>query len=619
MRILWVSIAAGSDLSPILLSPPGGYEYLAKVMDQYHRAFYVYDDFCSAGNHFPERGLMCNAGDEASAPPMDEACTERPWSGLNCIKCRFNSNGPNWGGWLFVNSVVPVEHKDPQPNWGDFPGGGHNLTGATRLTFRARGKEGGERVRFFCLGMGRRASTGCASAPHPGSSRKVSSSYVTLTREWCEYAIPLTGKNMTNVLLGFGWQTKSALNDFDDITFYLDEISYDLPRPDAPRFLVSYQTLDSGEDFDLVMRNCAFTYDNALALMAFMEAGDRPRAKLIADALVYAQEHDRYYTDGRLRNAYQGGDLAPPPGWAQGSEKCPARLPGWWDKAQGRWLEDSMAAGTYAGNMAWAMLALLAYYEQVGGKEYLEAVEKMGAWIEQHCRDERGAGGYTAGYEGWEPEPHKLEYKSTEHNLDLCAVFQRLYLITGEHKWRRRAAYAKCFVRAMWDNQEQKFWTGTTADGATIFRDVVPIDIQIWALLALKDEYHVYEGCLDFAESGFSVCRGCDYNQDADGIWYEGTAHLAAGFSFTGQRKKWEHTLAFLHEAQDSTGGLHAADRDETSTGFHLNIGGPWVYYQRLHVGATAWLVLAEHSANPFWMGRESLGLWASAGKRNAG
>ena len=80
---------------------------------------------------------------------------------------------------------------------------------------------------------------------------------------------------------------------------------------------------------------------------------------------------------------------------------------------------------TYTGNVAWAMLALLAYYDLQGGHQYLVAAERMGDWVERYCRDTQGAGGYTGGFEGWEPTPRKLTYKSTEHNIDLYAAFQR--------------------------------------------------------------------------------------------------------------------------------------------------------------------------------------------------
>jgi len=395
--------------------------------------------------------------------------------------------------------------------------------------------------------------------------------------------------------------TNASQNDNHDIAFYLDDIRYDKARPDAPRFLVSYATIPSTRDFDVVMHNVAFTYDNAVALLAFLASGDVGRAKLLADALVYAQQHDRFYTDGRLRNAYQGGDLVLPPGWTPNGRANTVRMPGFWDSGQRKWYEDKFQVSTHTGNVAWAMLALLAYHEAVVKTDhspYLEAAQRMGEWVERNCRDARGAGGYTGGFEGWEPSPTKLTYKATEHNIDLYAAFQRLYLITGDERWRERASHAKRFVLAMWDDTEGKFWTGTRDDGVTINQDVGPLDVQAWAVLAFKEEEgKPYWKALEYAERYQRVGKGFDFDADCDGIWYEGTAHMALAYHFTRQEAKWRELIVFLRSAQEE-GGLPAADKEGLTTGFD------WFYFRRLHVGATAWLVLAEHGVNPFWFGR---------------
>lgn len=603
--LVWVTVgtlsAWSGPYSRVAVS--SGTEYLSKVMDQYHEVFYVYDDFLSAGNHFAERGQMCNEGDEDSVPAMDEAWTNDPHSGLSCIRCEFKSRKSNWGGWFFLNGALPAKAKNSQLNWGEVPGAGHNLKGATRLTFWARGEKGGEKVRFFSLGIGRNPNSGAPNAPHPDSARQVSSPYVTLSTEWKQYSFKLQGLDMTNVLLGFAWQTKSTINRQKDVVFYLDDIAFDKPRLEDPRLLVSYETKNSGDEFDLMLRNVAFTYDNAVALMAFIANGETKRARLLADALVYAQEHDRWYSDGRLRNAYQGGDLALPPGWLPNGKKGSARLPGWWDKDRSQWLEDPTMAGTSAGNMAWAGLALLACHETTGGEKYLYAAQKIARWLEKNCRDGRGAGGYTAGFEGWEPAAEKLTYKSTEHNIDLYALFKRLYRLTGNAEWKERAEHARKFVQSMWDAQEHKFWSGTGGDGITVFRDVVPVDVQAWSLLALKEDSVPYWKGLTYADAMHRVGRGYDFNQDSDGIWFEGTAQMALAFMVKGEPGRRNSIVHFLKSTQDESGGVMAADRDALSTGFYQQDGTPWLYYKRLHVAATSWLVLAERSANPFWLG----------------
>ncbi len=97
---------------------------------------------------------------------------------------------------------------------------------------------------------------------------------------------------------------------------------------------------------------------------------------------------------------------------------------------------------------------------------------------------------------------------------------------------------------------------------------------------------------------------GFDFNEDRDGLWYEGTAQMAEAYAFENQNSAWRSRIDLLEAAQDPSGGIVAANKDGLTTGFGLPDNmGPWLYYQRLHVGATAWLALAEMRINPFWFG----------------
>lgn len=575
--------------------------YLSGRMDRYHDVFYIYEDYSSAGNHFHERGLFGGPSASNLIPVMEEECRTQPYSGNTCIKCVFKGDAGNWGGWCFLNGVFEAGAQTPRQNWGEFPNAGYNIEGATRLTFWARGRDGGERVEFFCGGIGRNPATGTPNQPHPDSLQRVGLGVVTLSTAWKQYTMDLRGKDLSCVLQGFGWSTTAARNGKKDIEFYLDEIQYDQNRENDPHFMVSYETLTNSNKFDLVMRCVAFTYDNALALLAFLASGDEPRAQLIADAFLYAQEHDRFFSDGRLRNAYQGGELILPPGWAPNGRERTVRMPGWYDPEQKKWLEDRMQVGTYAGNMGWAMLALTAYYEKTGQVRYLAAAEKMGRWLVENCRDERGAGGFTGGVEGWEPEQTKLLYKSTEHNLDLFAAFGRLHDLTKKDEWRIQANHALKFVSSMWDKADGRFWTGTMEDGLTIFKEVIPLDCQAWSVLAVPRARTTLMKALEYAESNLRVGWGYDYNEDCDGVWFEGTAQMAAAFHCSGQPAKARRLIEQLTRSCASSGGLAAADRDELTTGFYLDSGDPWLYFNRIHVAATAWLVLADEGMNPFW------------------
>jgi hypothetical protein len=593
------------------------FKHLETVMDKFHKTFDVYTDLSAAGNHFVTLGRMSSEGDEDKVD-IDPGYTVNPHSGCTCIKNQFTANSDNWGGWYFMNGVLEGDEVKPKPNWGDYCNAGIDLTGVKKLTFWAKGEKGGEWVEFFAFGVGRNADTGSPIMPCPDSSKKVSLGYKKLSKKWKKYTLPLKNKDLSYVLGGFGWVTKASINRNKNITFYLDDIQYDKSHLDEPRFLVSYETICSSQDFDTVMKNMAFTYDNALVLIAFLSRGtseDMKRAKLLADALAYAINNDRYFTDDRLRNAYQGGDLILFPGWKPHGKENTVRMPGWWDQNAETWYEDRFTVSTHTGNMAWAIIALLSYYEKTregqncSNNDYCEAAIRLGEWIEAHTKDTRGAGGYTGGYEGWEKtannpnEQTTLQWKSTEHNIDVYVAFARLYLATGDPKWKERALYAKAFVEAMWDENQGHFWTGTLEDGVTINTSTIPADVNTWGLMALGN-ISKYQKGITWVENNCFVkadgFKGFDFNNDRDHVWFEGTAHMILAYRIKDDLTKANIYRDELRRAQikatNSNGkGIVATSYDGLTTGFD------WFYYNRLHIGATAWFIFAERGYNPYW------------------
>ena len=198
---------------------------------------------------------------------------------------------------------------------------GYDLSGATKITFWAKGEKGGEQIEFFAGGI---------TGDNPDSLEKTyagTTTVTTLSNSWKKYTIDLASKDLSHVIGGFGWATNSD-NNPNGATFYLDDIQYNKSRLDELRFLVSYETLPL-TDPDRYIKNACYIYDNALALSAFLERGtsdDLEKAKILAKAFVYALKHDRSYKDKgerRLRNAYMSGDLID-------NVTKNARIPGWW-------------------------------------------------------------------------------------------------------------------------------------------------------------------------------------------------------------------------------------------------------------------------------------------------
>jgi hypothetical protein len=94
---------------------------------------------------------------------------------------------------------------------------------------------------------------------------------------------------------------------------------------------------------------------------------------------------------------------------------------------------------------------------------------------------------------------------------------------------------------------------------------------------------------------------GIDFNDDRDGIWWEGTAHAVIAYRIAGDHTKADRLLNNLRRAQRSAPntngmGIVATCRDLVTTGIE-----GFVLFNRLHIAATAWYVLAERRHNPFW------------------
>lgn len=169
------------------------------------RVFYVFLDEDSPQNHYHPSGWV---GDYDAIRRV--SWEERPYSGKNCLRFRYTGKTPQGAGWAGVYWQNPVN------NWGDVSGG-YNLKGAKRLTFWARGEEGGETiVRFGIGGIG---------GIYPDSA-KAEIGPVVLEKEWKQYSIDLTNIDLSYISGGFYWMTDRISNP-EGCVFCIDEIRYE--------------------------------------------------------------------------------------------------------------------------------------------------------------------------------------------------------------------------------------------------------------------------------------------------------------------------------------------------------------------------------------------------------
>lgn len=368
----------------------------------------------------------------------------------------------------------------------------------------------------------------------------------------------------------------------------------------------------------------AFTYDNALAVLAFLALGDEDslrRAVVLADAFRYAQEHDPGYDDGRLRQAYDVGpytfhDGTPQPhGFVRpdGTVNIGARFG---------------FVGTAVGDMAWAGLALTAVAERLREPRFLTAAQRIGEWIEHNARSDGPLGGYRFGVDN---AGNPLRHQSVEHNIDLVALFGRLARLTHDPVWLPRRDHARAFVQRMWNQEESFLYTGSN-DGVTVNRYPVPEDAQTWAHLSLGGhdtavdwalrhlsvtdhagrtnstvpDGQSYDGVTFSTASLVADASGPVAEPNRDAVWFEGTAHLALALRRRDRRTSGrllasvERAQAGLGAGQSVNGTPLPAGAGVVAASSPLDSGFGFGYFPYRHVGTTSWYLLALTGTNPF-------------------
>ena len=349
----------------------------------------------------------------------------------------------------------------------------------------------------------------------------------------------------------------------------------------------------------------------------------------LGDALLYAQAHDPGHDDGRLRQAYNVGPYT----FYDGSPQ-----PDGFVRADGTANVGTQFGftGTAVGDMAWAGIALGALAGRTGERRFLTGAVRIGEWIERVGRTDEPLGGYKFGVNGAD---ERLPFTSTEHNTDLVGLFGRLARLTGDRVWRERRARARAFVEKMWEPSGGFFYTGTN-DGVTINKSPVPEDTQTWTHLALGSRTHARS--LDWAATELAVLDTADRpnstvppgqsyegvtfssasllaneaapiadgqpKPDRNGVWFEGTAHLALALRERGHRRRGTRPpSARLDRTRpgpprrrpDHRRPALPARSGVVSASSPLDTGFGFGYYPYRHAGATAWYLLAATRTNP--------------------
>lgn len=178
-----------------------------KLDQSQFKPFYIFTDKGSRQNHYTPSGFM---GD-VSCIKLNDRWMEECHSGKTCMQVDYDiacsKEGQKWGGIYWLH---------PPNNWGQRKGG-YSLSGASKLTFWARGAIGGEQIQEFTVGG--------IAGNYPDTDIAVIGPVI-LTKEWRKYSIDLRGKDLSYISGGFAWTTSEDVN-FDGCKFYLDEIKFE--------------------------------------------------------------------------------------------------------------------------------------------------------------------------------------------------------------------------------------------------------------------------------------------------------------------------------------------------------------------------------------------------------
>ena len=418
----------------------------------------------------------------------------------------------------------------------------------------------------------------------------------------------------------FAADNKSLELSINNAYLFLDQMMDAYAQGTTVRLCQSYCDQIAGGTF----YSTAFVYDNALLVLAYLaraRTSDIQRAKVIGDALLYAQQNDSV-SDGRFRQAYFAG--AP-----DSHEIFVTRgLP--------------FFQGSAVGDVAWPGIALAQLYARTGLRAYLEGAVRAASFIETTARDKVNVppGGYYFG--------NGQTNKSTEHNIDVYALFTMLAKLTGNGSWLDGAQHAKAFVEAMFDSPSGHFWTGTS-DPTHIFYNNSPEDVQSWSYLAFQDQN--FAASIDWVktnlattDTSFAFNNGWgsngglrlrvsgvtfaslsklgtvlgDNTVDADAVWLEGTGHLIAALlsrrlpakddipSFHGDVSLAGSLIEHGQVAQNSLGSGQTVNGQPlvvgqglTASTSVLNTGFGFNYFPYFHIGATSWYLTGVQAVNP--------------------
>ena len=338
----------------------------------------------------------------------------------------------------------------------------------------------------------------------------------------------------------------------------------------------------------------AFTYDQALAVMAFTYVSDYSSAETI---LTHLQS---LIQSNCLTVGYNKYDNKP------------------------------MHNHRYVGTNAWVVQAINYYTSKTGDKKYQTMAKTLVDWmltLQASTGPLKGglSGGYTYDYVA--KTYNKDKWCSTEYNLSAYAAithFADTFYATNTTNWKYYTDKAndirKFLETQMWINDAtstHRFIRGIKSDGISPDYDPA-FDVNTWGILALgktaknilptgvSSDFSIglkwaYDNCMTKNEKGFSFCSYPTY-LNGDIIWTEGTEGMALAMKKAPISIKSGKDSTYFHnqvKAISQTTGTHTGIYYTTNKPTGFNTIDPYYPNYNTSVAGTTWCIFSELGFNP--------------------
>lgn len=343
-------------------------------------------------------------------------------------------------------------------------------------------------------------------------------------------------------------------------------------------------SFEDGKDF-------AWTFDQALAVIAFTHAGETKRAKRILDKMKLLQPSD---CDASWYEWYR---LADPCNidWDWGSQKY------------------------VTGPIAWMVIAINYYEWNTKDPSYADMARQALCWLDtMKVTYPDGALRFCGGPRCGQNDAGEPNWISTEHNIDAYSAYFWRGLIDRNLSYLETAKGILDYLRKqMWSHSPAANCCRTEPVFCRGWNDCeVATDCQSWAVLALgptgPDCEQFFRGLYWLLDLDDSTRNLQDYNEsitDVDGyrsctgqwpfIEVDFTEHVAAAFYSIGDCLNGDYFHNQIGRIIDSNGGLvhsfcdYAPDVEWDPQGRFMN-------YRHNYVGSVAWYYFNEVKINPF-------------------